>query len=395
MKVIQGSLLSIVVASSLFGGGWEDILKGSNADGQLIDDGGSHTVTLYNSSFTYTVNNNDGIAGNFSDTDTATVTLVSNGKTITSGTTPLTNDQLKSWATTNATSIIESIFGGDPASSLGGQNSAITTTEGIINTLSTISAQTTKKVKEDINQFNSQTIMNSETASIKDKNKTIDGSSGIFAYANQMQSGNSWGMIINYKTTKADDTMESKTATLSLTPFYKIENPIDKQLNIPVLLSLSGNLVYIESSIFPDGGGYLEYGAGVGILPTYQLNDSLMLTSTLGYQYLKKTIPSSYVPEDASWVADAINTLKPLQILNYGIGVEYKVVTNFKLNGNILQMQHLETSNIEEGRESATYYSLSGTYDFKKWAINLGYKTVQGVQDYSEDTYMASLKYKW
>jgi hypothetical protein len=395
MKIITKSLLSLAVATSLYGGGWEDILKGSNSDGVLLDDGNTHTVSLYNASLTYTVVDNDGISGNFDGSDTAIVTLTSNGKTITSGATALSKEDLKTWAKANADAIIQSVFNGDPSSSLGGQNTATSTSENVVNILSSISTKSKKRVKEGLSSFNSRTMMNSETLSIKDKNKNIDGSSGIITYSKEMKSGNSWGLITTYRNTEADDTMKSKTANLSFTPFYKVENRVDEKWNIPVLFNLTGSLVYLESSIFPDGAGYLEYGGGIGVLPTYEINEKLLFTSSLGYQYLKKDIPSSYVPEDAEWVADAIKALEALQVLNYGVGLQYDIIPNLKLDLNLLQVKHLKTENIETGRESATYYSTSGTYNWQKWSLSLGYKTVQGVSDYSEDTYMASLSYKW
>lgn len=399
MKLLKKSLLlSTVVASSLYASGWEDILKGSNIDGVLLDDGAAHTVTLYNSTFTYTVNNNDGISGNFAGSDTATITLVSNGSTLTSGAVK-TDDELKTWAESNANAIIKSVFGGDPASSLGGQNTAVASSVTLIQTLDTLtSTTTTKKDKKGLklnNSFGSKTVMNSETASIKDGTKSIDSTNGIIAFSNEMDSGNSIGLITAYKYTKSNDTFSSKTASLSFAPFYKIENQIDENFDIPVILNLTGNLVYLESSIFPDGAGYLEYGVGAGIVPRYQIDDQLSIITNLSYQYLKKHIPSSYVPDDAKWIADAINNLKPLQTVSYGIGAEYKILSNWNVTANALQVKHLVTDDIQEGRDTATYYTVSSRYDWTKWSFGLGYKQVEDVRDYDETAYMASLSYKW
>ncbi len=385
---------SIFASSSLYAGGWEDIIKGSEADLTINDDGQSHTTNFYNASLTYTIINNDGIDGNFAGTDTAVVTIISDGKVLTSGSTPLTEEGLKTWAKENSTEIIDAVFNGDPIATLGGQNSGTTTATNVTQTISTLSSKK-KQDTSGITSFQSKVLMGSETVDIKDGTKEIDGKAGLVSFADDTDGGNNWGLVVAYRDTSSNDSFSSETKSLSFAPFYKIENPVNESFELPLIINLTTNILYLKSTVFPDGGGYLEYGAGIGTTPSYKVSDSFLLNSNISLQYLKKYIPSSYVPEDAEWVADAINNLKPLRVLSYGAGFQFFILENWDISLDAMQAKHLVTDDIKAGREKATYYVTTTSYKGESWDIGLGYKTVKSVKDYDEDSYLVSLSYNW
>jgi hypothetical protein len=289
---------------------------------------------------------------------------------------------------------------------MGGQNSASVSTATNIDTIQTLdnqvvkSTKTAKSTKEKkelrlSNTYRSRTLLNSEVLTIKDNGIKIDGKAGIFAFTKSLKNGNQAGLIVSYRSTKSKDRYKSKTITLSFVPLYRIEKRINDKLSMPIVLNAIGNLVYLKSSIFSSGAGYLEYGAGVGVVPKYKINDKFSVTGNLTYQYVKKYIPSSQVPDDAKWIADAINNLKPLQTLAYGVGAQYQIKSNLGIGVNILQTKQLETSEVKDGRDTATYYSTTLSYDYKKWTFGAGYKLVEDLKDYKEHAYMLSFGYKW
>lgn len=414
MKTLSKKIvLSVALSSLMYGGSWEDLMAGINPD-QDIQSGTEVSGSLYESSFTYFIQDGDGILDNFSSADRGYVVITDTNGNVSLDTRDtqslMSDDELETWAEDNADEILTSVFGGDPAGSMGGQDSATQTTTTTITTINTISSKSTKVSKsnaakavakkdkdEEIENtvVSSVTVLSSETLTIKDNDKEIKGNSGILSYAHTMKSANSLGLIVNYKYTKADDTLKSKTNNIALTPYYRVENRINENLDIPLIFNITGNIVYLESTVFPDGVGYLEYGAGFGIVPKYKVNKSLSFNFNTSVQYLEKYIPESYVPEDAKWLSDAINNLKAMKVASYGVGADYQILDNWSFGLNALQTKHLVTDNVKEGREKATYYSAITAVDWNDLRLVLGYKIVKDLKDYEESAYMASLSYGW
>lgn len=400
-KIVLSGLL---FSNLLYAGSWDDILQSIEGENQTLkDDGSNHTTTFYNATITYNVTNNDGTSGNFSGSDVANITIKTGNKTIsTNGN--LSESELEDWAKDNANDIVSAVFGGDPVSSLSGQNSSTLSSVTINQTLqSTINSSTSSETKEDNkngfstgSSFRSKVIMNSESSTIKDDGVDITASSGLLTYAKDLEDSNkSIGFLVSYRYTDSADKYSSKTGTVSIAPYYNIKTKLSPEIELNTAFNILTNLVYMESAIFPDGAGYLEYGAGFAIMPKYHINDNFTLNANLAYQYQEKYIPDSAVPDGAEWLSDAINNLKALQNINYGIGLDYNINEKWNVNTNILQVKQLETEDLKEGRDTSTYYAASSTYELEKWTLGAGYKIVADVQDYEESTYMLTASYKW
>ena len=402
-NLLKKSVVLSLVASSLLAGSWEDVLAGLDPNQEVKSGSWQTGISLYDSQISYFIADGDGDTTNFSSSDTGRIMIYdTSGKLLLDSNDynggNLTSDEMEDWARANASEIMSAIFSDDPAQSVSGQNNAITTSYLILDTVANIedTAQINKKgsFKQDT-ASQSISMLGSEKIMIKDGSTDVTGSSTVISFSSTSTSANSAGMLINYKTLSADDNLDSNTKHLLVTPYYKIDGGVNEKLNIPVVLSLSANIVYLESTIFPDGVGYFEYGGAIGVLPSYKPLDNLTLKANLGYNYVKKYIPESYVPEDAKWLSDAINDLKPLQVASYGAGIKYDVLKNWIVIADVLQTKHLETQSIKEGREVATYYAVSSSYSWTDWTMRLGYKTVKDLEDYEEDAYMVSFGYSW
>ena len=385
-KVIRFSLIAIL-ATNIYAN-WDDFLKGSGTEDSVLHDDGKiyDSGILYNAkvSYQFTVFDNN---QHHDDNDRVWIKIEGDGVTIETPRDGLTKDELTDWGKANADALMKAIYGGDPTATMSGQSTSSTSAAtksrnlGMINSLS--------------NNFSSKVLMNSESATIKNKGESGDATSGVLNYSYDFTNGDKLGFLTTYRYTKVNDHWGSKSGNLSLIPFYTINSYINGQLDIATTINLIGSAVYLESSIFPDGGGYLEYGAGAGVLPTYKITDKLWLNTSLAYQYSKKYIPSSKVPEDLEFVADAINNLEAMQTVNYGIGAKYHFTKQWRASADILQIMQLKKEDLEEGRDKATYYMAQTQYDLYNWTLGLGYKIVRDVADYEEDSYMFTCKYNW
>jgi hypothetical protein len=414
-------LLPLFATNIVASNTWEDILAGSSVDKTIIDDGSEVTNSFYNSTLTYSINNNDGIDGNFEGTDTASITITNNGKVLSSGS--LTSDQMKEWAETNSSDIINVVFNGDLIGSVSGMSSAIssvsesTSTLGTLSTLesssSSLSSSSSTSLESSqstdssdnsdessekssgVNSFSSQVMMSSETSTIVNNSQDGSATAGIAGFVRKLKNGNNWGMAFSYKFADMEDELSSKTKTLSILPFYTL-NKYHNQIALPVTFNLALNVQYLESDVFKDGAGYLEYGFGTQVNPKYSINKKLYLKGTLGYNYLKKHIPSSFVPDDAKWLADAINSIPAAQIFNYGVGLNYDFSVDWNVQLNIQQNKIVNNSSVEDGRDAPIYYYASSKYDINDdWILRVGYKQVKNVKNYEEKTYMFSVNYNW
>jgi len=389
MKGLVKLSLVALLATNMYAG-WEDFLKASgNEDNSLHDDGGTHSGTLYRATVTYkftTYDNN----GKHGDAEKVYIKIVgANGQTYTAGTTSegLTKDELKTWANNHASGLVNALFSGDPTQTIAGQSTATTNVATINNQM---------KVSNLLGiTFTTKVTLDSEVGRITNYGSKADTTGGVLNYSKDLNSGNSWGFLTTYKYTKTKDNWGSKAGNLALIPFYKINSEVNPNLNIATIFNLVGGIVYLESNMFPDGAGYLEYGGGVGVVPTFKMNDNFLVDLSVGYQYSKKYIPKSKVPEEVEFVADAINNLKPLQTLNLGMGATYYFNKNWKANADILHIKQLVTTDLESGRERSTYYTIKTTYDINSWTLGIGYKIVEDVSKYKESAYMATVRYNW
>ena len=100
--------------TSLFADQWDNFFKTTGFPRKVIDNGSVVNGKLYEATVTYQISNNDGIKGNFENSDSAKVNITSkNGKVISTNK-YMTAIQLRAWGRENFTGILSCVIGDNP-----------------------------------------------------------------------------------------------------------------------------------------------------------------------------------------------------------------------------------------------------------------------------------------
>lgn len=102
--------------SSLFANQWDGFFKETGFPRKVIDDGSIVKGKLYQAKITYQISNNDGIKGNFENSDTAKVTVTNNKGKVISTNKFMTVAELRTWGRVNLLEILSSILGDEELS---------------------------------------------------------------------------------------------------------------------------------------------------------------------------------------------------------------------------------------------------------------------------------------
>jgi len=446
---------SILLLSPLSAADWEDLLAAIKAEAQkyeFIDDGQYHEGKLYNALVVYRVINGN----NNRELDPNEKVYVKvrgiNGLVLETPEDGLTEDGLKSWAEQHANSLIEAVFGGDPAQTVSGNAPAINSIVNVATSLSTTTSsinyvyeipssstksvettttveisggsssssgsskstssasyQSSEKQKEESSSknqkkryleyytYSSYTLLDSEKAKITNNGYSGNSLAGIFTYSKSLSDRNSLGISINYRMTDLDDPWDSKSKSLYVSPFWRHRFAPQRRISYALTLYASAGLLYLKSKAFPDGAGYFEYGGGVLFEPTVKLDRRAKYNWNflLGYQYSKKYVPPSLVPDDLKFLADAINDLPAMHIGSAGTSLSFKPFKHLKGELGTLYVKVLNDAGLEDGRDKALYSYGKVYLIFGKLTFALGYKVVSEVKNYDEKAYMASIKYNF
>ena len=116
MKKIFVFLLLMVSFSftSLFADQWDGFFEATGFPRKIIDNGKLVKGKIYEADVSYEIKNNDGIKGNFENTDTARIVITNKkGKTLSSKEF-MTGSQLRTWARQNFTDIFSFVLGDNP-----------------------------------------------------------------------------------------------------------------------------------------------------------------------------------------------------------------------------------------------------------------------------------------
>lgn len=378
---------------------WERILSNTKDDttgqvGVLYDTNGVRTGSIYNARITYQFQGANG-DGKFSSTEAALVTFTSStGKEIKTST-YMTPSQLEEWANANASDILEAMFSNDPFATVSGSpSSASTLSEVLIEQVrETNRARHNKKESGFDTSFSTVIMMDSEKSKLKDKGNEGTSSAFRFSYDKALASGNDVGFLMSYKDIKSDDVYGSKSKKLLISPFYKYYYDVNNNFDVVGVVNGVVDLSYMRSSLFSEGFGYLEYGAGITALPNYYLTDKFTISFPIGVQTLKKNLNFD-VPDNVKFIKSALNDIGFQTNLNYGMGLEYAIKDNWFVNTDVLKTQDIG-SNKTTSKDKATYYSVRSAYRGESWDYVLGYKTVKDIDNFSEDAYMLSIQYNW
>lgn len=90
---------------------WDGFFKQTGFPRKVIDDGSIVKGKIYQAVVTYQIKNNDGIKGNFENSDSAKVTITNTKGQVISTDKFMTATELRSWARVNFTDIFSYIIG--------------------------------------------------------------------------------------------------------------------------------------------------------------------------------------------------------------------------------------------------------------------------------------------
>mgnify|MGYP003421281343 CR=1 FL=1 len=114
-KILPWILLLISFSfTNLLADQWDGFFKTSGFPRKIIDNGSIIKGKIYDAAVTYQISNNDGIKGNFENSDSAKVTITNKkGKAISTNKF-MTAVELRTWARENFTDIFGLIIGDNP-----------------------------------------------------------------------------------------------------------------------------------------------------------------------------------------------------------------------------------------------------------------------------------------
>ena len=107
-------ILLLVGFTSAFADQWDNFFKTTGFPRKVIDNGSVVTGKLYEATISYQISNNDGIKGNFENSDSAKVTITNKKGKVISTNKFMTAVELRTWARENFTDIFASIIGDNP-----------------------------------------------------------------------------------------------------------------------------------------------------------------------------------------------------------------------------------------------------------------------------------------
>lgn len=223
--------------------------------------------------------------------------------------------------------------------------------------------------------FKSLIIMDSEKSVIEENSNDKTSSAFKLSYDRDFSNNSDIGTLFSYRVTEYDDT-SAKSQEILLAPYYKYYKDITENIDIEV----DANLILQTrefSGVTSSTDSYQTYGVGVTAIPGYYIGERVMLNLPIGIQNIQRS--SSSGDDDFQTFA------------TYGISGEVKILENWFVNANILQTKDIDSDNGIQ----ANYYVLQTNYYGEYWNFGLGYKTVENVKKYSEDTYMLSVMYNW
>lgn len=371
---------------------WETIFQNLTVDDQITS-GTEYSASLYGANVTFTITDNNGKDDDFRDADTIKLKIDGNGVSL-----PeiegYTKDQLVEWSKDNMDELFQAIFGNAPDTTISGMTDSQSITQQLF---SSVYATPEHKGTKFYSISNKDIVLKGQYDFLEIDDVDAKGTSGIIGYEHRFKNHkrSSIGISVPYRQLSLDDNVDSKYNYISFLPFYKHRWYPTRAL-VEFVAQATFGLTYLKSSLFPDGGGFLTYGAGTGVKYAYAVNERVSVNTGLALHILKKSIPSDLVPDDISWVAEALSDIPTEINLTPSVGV-YVVLVPDKLffRGDLFRTHQLQ-DDVASGFENQTV-SISGlTYMFPKGSrISLGYKQSFEMKDVTDQSIILDFKIKW
>ncbi len=111
MKILAICIFLVFSISNLFADQWDGFFKESGFPRKIIDDGSVVRGKIYDAKVSYQIKNNDGIKGNFQNSDSAKIVIVGKDGKVLSTNKFLNEKELRAWANANFSQIFAMVIG--------------------------------------------------------------------------------------------------------------------------------------------------------------------------------------------------------------------------------------------------------------------------------------------
>ena len=111
MKILAICIFLVFSISNLFADHWDGFFKESGFPRKIIDDGSVVRGKIYDAKVSYQIKNNDGIKGNFQNSDSAKIVIVGKDGKVLSTNKFLNEKELRAWANANFSQIFAMVIG--------------------------------------------------------------------------------------------------------------------------------------------------------------------------------------------------------------------------------------------------------------------------------------------
>lgn len=369
---------------------WENIFKNISS-GSTITPGVSQQAKVYGSDMTFVITNNNGIVNDFDNNDTVNLTVKGNGETL-----AFNGDKtsLINWAIQNKNNLMRAIFGNAPDAAVSGM------TNGQMSTQQLFSATLGSPENFGISFIpisNRDIVLKGQYDFMEIDNADATGGSGMLTYDHKFGDDNdkSLGITIPYRQLDVDDSLDSSYQNVSFIPHFKKRWYMNQSLT-ELTFHANLGLTYMESDLFPDGSGFMDYGAGTNVKYAYAFNDQLSLNAGLGYQVIKRDIPSDLVPDELKWVSDSFNDLDPEHSITPSLGVFYNIIpSKLSFRGELFRIHQVvgdAMSDYEKQTVALGVFTFSIT---DKVRASLGYKRSFEMKDITDQSLVFDCKIRW
>jgi hypothetical protein len=367
-------------------GGWADTFAALSS-GKTIQSGVQQDTSIYSARHIFTIYDQDGVVDNFSATDRIeySVTNAYTGQDLTFNG---TREDLTQWAKENASALLAVIFSGSPDMAIAGTPNA--------NIAATVGASRVFDSLQTVRNNDIRVSGQYDFFTIGKDNIDASGSSGVMAYTSVVgETGkHALGIEIPYRMLDVDDDFGSSLTYLTLNPFYEYSTTSGpSRYSLTVGLNFGGT--YVDSAIFDGGGGYFQYGGMIGGAIGRTLTTRLEGRIGLNYQILDRYIPSGQVVDEQKWIADAINDADAEQTLTPAIGMTFWVLPEtLSVDANVFRI-HALSSDVPDEFKYQTVLNSFVNVRVDNWLVTLGYKTSFEIEDFSDHSIVAAVRYLW
>lgn len=392
LGLIALSAFTLCIPTAYAGDEWQKIFQDLSLDKEITP-GKLMSASLYNTKMEFTITDNNNFASDFNDNDTVFFRITGNGENL-YPTKSLTKDELVTWAEDNKDKLFKAIFGNAPDASIGG----MTGNQALAQQLFTsINSSPENNGTSFIPISTKDIILNSQYDFMEINNNDATGNSGMLSYAFTLGENKDYsiGITVPYRQLELDDNLDSQYKHLSAVPNVKKRWYLEQSMVELTVNALFG-LTYLESSLFPDGGGYLDYGAGTAVKYAYAFNDQLSLNAGLGYMFSKREIPSDLVPDEIKWVSDALNSVDMEHDIIPSVGVFYSIIPGkLSLRGELFRISQLQSDAISDYKNQTVAMGAVTYNVFRTTKVSLGYKRSFELKDVTDQSFILDLKIGW